>query len=269
MSSYEDETRSSHEIATKYRDRIRDNDSDESLAAVHFRGGEEEFLLGKEWCASGDPDTRATGAHILAQLGWGDKHFFEESVEILIPLLDDPDPFVICCAAFALGHRNAESAIPALMKNVEHPDVDVRRGVVSGLSCLENKLAIEGLIHLATDEDHEVRNWAVFGLGSLNELDTPELREALRRNLSDPDGEIRGEALVGLARRKDTSIVPNLLEEWQGELIGRLSLEAAEQLGDCRLFEALKRLEADLEVDDEPHFASTLTKAIAACAPKS
>ena len=42
---------------------------------------------------AGTRDTAAVGAEVLAQLGWQDKSFLDESVEALLRLLDDPhDP---------------------------------------------------------------------------------------------------------------------------------------------------------------------------------
>src|SRR5262249_8183071 len=79
------------------------------------------------------------------------------------------------------------------------------------------------------------------GLGTQMDADTPELRAALLRRLDDPDGITRGEALVGLARRKDPRIVEPLREglgrgvlEWAAPRED-LGLEAVEELGDRSL----------------------------------
>ena len=104
---YECDVTPSRIVAQKYREAIRDDDRDVSVALLHYRGGDEEFLLGKEYSLSDDAGDRATGADILAQLGWGDQAFQDESVAILTELLDDPDSYVIYCAAVGLGHRGA------------------------------------------------------------------------------------------------------------------------------------------------------------------
>ena len=74
-------------------------------------------------------------------------------------------------------------------------------------------MAIYGLIGLSADQDQDVRDWATFGIGSMIETDIPEIREALVARLTETDSEIRGEALVGLARRGDLRIVAPLLQE--------------------------------------------------------
>jgi HEAT repeat protein len=265
---YESDVTPSREIAQRYRAAIHDDDIDVSLALLHYRGGEDEFALGKEYSLSDDAGDRATGAEILAQLGWGDQTFLEESVEILIGLLDDPDVYVMYRAAVGLGHRGESSAIPHLLRHVAHPNPLVRYGVVFGLSGYEDARAIEGLIRLSSDDDHDVRNWAVFGLGSQMDGDSPEIREALRQALGDSDHEIRGEALVGLAKRGDSSIVPELFNEWKEDDVSILSIEAAEECRDPRLYNRLQQFTEILTLDDDPYFARRLADAIKACKPK-
>jgi HEAT repeat protein len=266
---HENDATPSREIAQRYRAAIHDEDRDVSLALLHYRGGEDEFRLGKEYCLSGDAGDRATGADILAQLGGRDQAFREESIEILTGLLDDPDSYVVYCAAVGLGHRAAESAIPDLLKHVDHPDPLVRDGVVFGLSGHEDDRAIDALIRLAGDVDHDVRNWAVFGLGSQIETDSPDIRETLRQALTDPDHEIRGEALVGLAKRGDASIVPELIHEWRDDDVSLLSLEAAEECRDPRLHHRLNQFTRLLTLENDPYFARRLAAAIEACRPKA
>jgi len=262
---YENDTTPSSEIAKRFREFIDDDDHDASLALISYRGGEEEFQLGRKYCLSDDPGDRAMGADILAQLGWGDQTFRDESIELLIPLLADSDDLVVRCAAVALGHRSAEAAIPHLVALAKHPCAKVRGGVVSGLLGQEDERAIDALIGLSKDECFDVRNWAVFGLGTQIEADSEAIRDALRASLSDADLEIRGEALVGLAKRKDPAIVSLLISEWEHDTVSMLSLEAATEVGDPRLMPHLRSIEDCLDLDDDPHFAGILEEAIKSC----
>jgi hypothetical protein len=77
---YEVDSTPSHEVGRQCRAAVYDDDRDVSSALLHYRGGEEEFSLGKECSHSDDAGDRATGADILAQLGWGDHTFQDESV---------------------------------------------------------------------------------------------------------------------------------------------------------------------------------------------
>lgn len=269
---YESVTTSSREIVEQYRADFYDDELDVSLAVVSYRGGQVEYDLGLEYSGSVDSGDRQVGAQILSQLGWSDQTFRYESIKVLLPMLEDKDDQVVASAAYALGHRNSHAAIDGLVKLTDHWSVDVRRGVVSGLSCLENQRAIDGLIQLSSDEDIQVRNWAVFGLGTQIETNTNEVSEALRAaldNEQDADckvsDELRGEALVGLAVRGVQDISSLILKEWQREFIGRLSLEAAEAAADPILLSALLRFKKNMDLEDDKRYADTLESAIKAC----
>ena len=265
---HEGDNTPSVEIAIEYRKAIHNDEHDVNLSLIHYRGGEVEYLLGKEYCASEDPDDRATGADILAQLGWSDQTYRDESINILIPLLEDQDNYVIYCAAVALGHRAADSAIINLIRHVDNPDPLIRNGVVFGLLSHEDDEAISALLKLAKDDDRDVRNWAVFGLGTQIDFDSPSIREALREALGDVDYEVRGEGLVGLAKRGDPAVVIELFNEWRDDDVSILSLEAAEEIGDPRLFQRLNEFTQILTIEDDTYFANQLADAITACTPK-
>lgn len=220
-----------------------DDDWSSPLAIVQYRGGQTEFEIGKRYAASSDSEDRQVGADVLAQLGWSDRTFLDESVAILISLLDDEDENVIADAAIGLGHRCDEQAIPALVRHAVHPNPRVRFGVVFGLSCHADPLAISTLIQLSTDPDVKTRDWAVFGLGSQFQVDTPELREALFQALSDDDEDVRGEALVGLAERRDERVIEALRNEWGQHGLSYYSLEAAQIIASPELGEALAAME--------------------------
>lgn len=262
---HETDTTPSEVLVARYR---RAYDSDQefvSMAPVHRRGTAVEFELGLRYIASSDPLDRATGAHVLSQLGWENAAFREESIQALLPLLADPDDDVIASVAIALGHRASHRAVPHLAKLASHPNSDVRFGVVSGLSGLENERAIATLIILSRDSDRDVRDWATFGIGSQVEADSAEIREALRDRLTDEDMEIRGEALVGLAARGDPGVSAALQEEWQGDDISALSLEAAALTKDPALLPWLEEFRETLDTSEDACFEEKLQAALAAC----
>jgi hypothetical protein len=96
--------------------------------------------------------------------------------------------------------------------------------------------------------------------------DTPEIREALFARLSDPHDETRGEGLVGLALRKDERVIEPLIADLSSGNAGRLTLEAAEAIGDARLYPALVELKSCCSTDT-PN-AALLEDALASCAPR-
>lgn len=247
----------------------KENDEDKYwsiIAELHERGSKSEFDAAKKLVKSEDAIKREIGADILGQLGWSKKLYQQESVSILIQLLHDNNIDVISSAAFSLGHRNDSKAIPFLVELVEHQNSRVRHGVVFGLSGLDDEIAVGALIKLSHDKNFDVRNWATFGLGSLCEIDTKELREALHERISDREYEIRGEALVGLALRKDNNIHNDIINELKGEFNGNWAVEAAKILATYQYCEILIELKKRLIVENEDErFIGDVNNAISAC----
>ncbi|QAT87989.1 hypothetical protein EJ065_6460 [Corallococcus coralloides] len=119
------------------------------------------------------------------------------------------------------------------------------------------------MIALSRDSDEDVRNRATFSLGSqAEEVDTPELRDALFDRLTESDMELRGEALVGLALRKDPRVLEPLRRELESSEVVVLAVEAAEKLEDTSLLPLLHRLR-DRAGDANSYFRSVLADAIA------
>jgi HEAT repeat protein len=257
--------RSTAEIIAGYLKGQRDDDASKSIAVVHFRGGPEEFRAGMELLASSDPRERAVGADVLAQLGWQDRTFLDESVDALLSALRDPDDSVVESAIFALGHRASPRAIDALLSFVNHTSADIRYAAVHGLMPHDTPSVVGALAKLSRDAERDVRDWATFTLGSQFESDSSVLRAALHERLSDDDPEIRGEALRGLARRLDRSIVPDIQRELEGEFHGDWAVEAAGLLGDAQFLPALRELDARLSGKDAVYFRGSVQSAIAAC----
>lgn len=187
---------------------------------------------GKALLKSASPKERQLGADILGNLGTyinqipdSDDQiermgeyvypFATESADALLETLQtEEDPYVLWLIGLGLGRLGDERRVEPLVRLKNHPHSYVRYGVVMGLCGSEDERAIQTLIELMQDEAIEVRDWATFNIGTiLVELDTPEIRAALHRNIDDPDEETRYEALTGLAYRRDLDIVPRILDE--------------------------------------------------------
>lgn len=267
---YATDPRSSEELVEAHRQEMNaEQDTREAIGILHSRGGWTEFELGKQLTESEDPEDRAIGADILAQLGREKRAFHQESVDILLNLLNDCNNLVIHYAAISLGHRNDPQAIPPLAELATHNDPLVRFGVTLGLSCHDDEQAIAALIQLSSDRDDDVRNWAMFALACQTDMDSPDVREALAAGLQDPEAEIRGEALVGLARRRDPRVFPELVKEWASHDVSLLSIEAAEELADPELIPYLMNLQESLDFREEEYFQDRIMDAIIACEKKS
>jgi hypothetical protein len=163
---------------------------------------------------SSDDKSRDTSATILGQ-GWvRAKLGSDHCAEILLQMLaKEKSTSVLASIIFALGHLNDSRAVDQLIGLSSHADARVRYAVVSSLCGHDDSRSIKAMIACSSDQDRDVRNWATFGLGSQIDADSPTIREALVARLNEEDDEIRGEALVGLARRGDTHVAAALLNE--------------------------------------------------------
>lgn len=239
----------------------------DAVAALHWRGSREILDRALSLCGSACAFERRVGAEILGQLGVPERSYPEECRRMLIHMLEsDEDPAALRAAMIALSHHDSAQAIDAALRFRDHPDADLRYGVVWVLTGLDAPRAIQGLIHLTRDSDVRVRDWATFGLGSQTDADTPELRAALFDRLADEDGATREEALVGLAARKDPRVLPMLRDELVHEDgVGPLVVEAAGLIGDSSLLPLLLPLR-EWWVGD-CCWPETLEEAIQACTP--
>ncbi|RKH73027.1 hypothetical protein D7X96_02960 [Corallococcus interemptor] len=234
----------------------------EAIRELHDRGGDEVFEAAVKLLHSASSRERGRGADILAQLR-SPELVTRCADEILSALVTEQEVPVLESMAVGLGHLRDARAVPVLQPLKDHPDSDVRMGVVMGMMPHRDPVAIQTLIQLSRDSDEDVRNWATFSLGTqAEEVDTPELRDALFDRLTEPDIELRGEALVGLALRKDPRVLEPLRRELESSYVIVLAVEAAQALEDVSLLPLLRQLwESPGKADS--YFRNVLADAIA------
>jgi HEAT repeat protein len=148
-----------------------------------------------------------------------------------------------------------------------HEDPDVRESVAHTLGMLATEGGIPALLRLMQDPVTSVRDWATFALGTLHQdVDTPEIREALFARIRDADAETRGEALVGLARRADPRAVELIREDVRAgeDGFGDWAFQAAELTGDRSLLPDLESAWARRAAERHPRLSNALADAIAA-----
>jgi HEAT repeat protein len=237
----------------------------EAVTVLHFRGNWEVLEAARQLCRSECPQERRLGADILGQLGVPERTYPDQCVEMLLEVLEhEQDEGVLHAVGVALGHLNDRRGVASLVRLKNHASWQVRYAVVFGLSCLVDDRAIQTLIELSSDEDEVIRDWAPFGLARQIDPDTQEIRDALVKRLTDTDPETRAEALAGLARRGDERVIEPLIKELSSDCVARLVVEAAETIGDPRLYPAVLQLKAWWDVD--PDF---LEAALSRCRPQT
>lgn len=238
--------------------------STNACTALHFRCCQNVFDRARKLCSSSKAEQRKAGVSVLAQLGAKERPYYSETMEILLKLLDrEKDSGVLASIGFAFSHNECDKATHLLCNLKSHSSVDVRLGVVLGITKNSNDLAIETLIELSDDADEDVRNWATFGIGTQIEADSAEIREALVKRLQDDNEEIQGEAMFGLAVRKDPRAIQPITEELLSENPRVFALESAQEMALEDFLPLLKALEE--KVVSDSYFQNCLVNAIDAC----
>jgi HEAT repeat protein len=212
----------------------------DAVHALRRLGTREVFEKAVEWCRSDNPLARARGADVLAQLGKTTEHrsngFPEESYSVIAGLVQkETHPQPLSSAIAALGHIDNPLGVPLIANFYSHPSSKVRFDVAFALGCFPNEpRSAATLLELMQDADEDVRDWATFGLGVQGNSDSPEIREALVLRLTDFNEDVREEAMVGLAKRKDRRVVAVLLAALEQPTMTDRVIEAAYMMLDMQ-----------------------------------
>jgi hypothetical protein len=187
-----------------------------SLGQVAADGGA-ALASGVELLGSPDPVARSVGCDLLGCASDLHESVRAEAASALLSLSQtEADVDVNWSVACALGRTADARAIPALLALTGHSDADVRCQVAQALPTVATGdfcgVEVGALVRLTDDTDADVREWATFGLGTLLGVDTPAVREALWARAHDDVGDVREEAVFGLARRGDSRAVTPLIE---------------------------------------------------------
>ena len=252
---------------------LRHRNTDEgwlAIAELHRRGSPQTLAIATALARSPTWRRRSLGLHIASQLrrrskGSTTEYALEQTQEMLIAGLHDQHEEVVLAAVSGLGHRPHPDALMDLVRLSSHRDDQLRWNVAVSLGRYEDPLALGALLRLMADPDDDVRDWATFGVGSLQSSDMPEVRAALWKNLGDVNDYVRGEALVGLAERQAPRVVEFLLKHLDPEC-RVCELDAAGKLANPKLLEPLRAIARVLSEDEvDGHWFNCLQRAIAAC----
>lgn len=191
---------------------------------------------------------RTLGADILGRLVGVEPGCKPEARDALLAAMpNETCPAPKASIVAALGHVGDPSVLGRLFPLADHQSAEVRLAVAFAIATISSPpLASEArhtLIRLSRDTDPEVRDWATFGLGTLSNDDSPDVRAALLARAEDAHHEARAEALFGLAVRRDPRAVPHLIQALRSPQVGGLEVDAAAAAADPRLLPALWALQ--------------------------
>lgn len=194
-------------LAEAARTGLRDPRRAELIGRLQRRTDAAAFAAAAEAARSAELALRLAAVEVLGQLGYpADRPYREQILPILLAEIDQAvEPRLLQAALTATAHLGDGRALTSVLRHAGHRDALVRRAVAFTLPTLGDPAApapaaVEALIELSHDADAQVRDWSVFGLAELLDLDTPRLRAALTARLADVPA-IAARAREGLDRR--------------------------------------------------------------------
>jgi hypothetical protein len=188
---------------------------------------------------SGDPAERAVGVALIR----GPESDLPLWVEQLwVRALDDPDPDVVMQALWCASLRRTPSAVPALAR-VARASTPPNRSLAAGELARSPGLSYPATLSLLRDSEVRVRREAVRAVALGVEVSTDEVVSALLLAGRDPDVEVRGSALAGLAARRVEGASELIAAEIEQGQVGSWLLRAAELAADSAILPALGRLD--------------------------
>lgn len=241
------------------------------------------FAAARKLCLSQREHDRVLGANVLCQLRkvWKEKGvytksklvFAADSQKLIRPMLRDSHTEVVRTAIYALGHLDDPQRSKRISRFATHRNPDLRYAVAFALGGDPRPLSVRTLIRLMEDRDRDVRNWATFGLGALGDpkkADTPRIREALIKRLDDTYLDAHGEAMVGLAIRKDARVIDVIQRELRGKNPSTFALDAAYEFGNPVFYPALRKHWRGIKSHGRTHsiWCTNLKHALKTCAPR-
>jgi HEAT repeat protein len=227
---------------------LREDDQDRRWEVIHritYLDPRLVFAKSLELSSSLRAREREVGAALLGRLNYETMGPTAQStaLAVLERLCDDPDTTVAVVSVCSLGHLSEPRALPHVLSLASHVDPQIRWAVASTLPMLcdadNERLIVPSLLELMDDADAAVREWATFGLGTQLEYDSVDVRSRLAKKLEDPEEDVKAEALLGLARRRDPRAADVVRHAIASGDTAPYYLEAAGHLDDPSLYEAL------------------------------
>jgi len=240
-----------------------------ALQTLHSTGGNEALAEAVSLALSRDGQRRALAMDILGQLQVEGEAIVvvRESIE---HGLTDASSNVAAAAAVAAGHRELREYLPDVLRMGSHTDSTRRLGAVIALGMLASASSqmvrdrvLDALVLATSDENAEVREWALFSL-SLEFQHDQRTIEAMLRCTRDPAYAVRGEAILGLAEMGHPAARSAIARELEGQLKGSWVIEAAISFPSSKFLTRLRHLRSSIGPEEE-WLRQLCDRAITAC----
>ena len=151
---------------------------------------------------------------------------------------------LLCFASRPLGQwqewveSGHEPVTPSGMVDRYEPPSEFLKALVDDDAPLSGgehaEVNLRQLIEMTRDEHPTNRDWATLLLAQ-QDIDTPNVREALVRAAEDENADVRAEAILGVAQRDKAVALPLLKRELSGEVVPLPLFDAAAIVADPKM----------------------------------
>lgn len=211
---------------------------------------------------SGDAAERAAGVALLQ----GSEIRLPTWVrQLQVAALNDPDDDVVALALRSASLRETPEAVTGLSRIARCSSSPVNRLHAAESLADAPGLSHRALVALVSDPEVEVRRLAVRALALGVDASSDEVVTALGRARQDPDEQVKGDALAGLAARRAEGSSEFIAAQIDSDQVGPWLLQAAEYAADPALLPALGRF-SQRRPDVPDHHGEQWLAAMAACA---
>ncbi|MES2774915.1 MAG: hypothetical protein V4722_12060 [Bacteroidota bacterium] len=216
-----------------------------NISELWSRTNEAVFKRSADLAKSRVEKEKILGINLLSQLGKPPRRFYAETMQLYYEILEtETNPKVLQVTLYGIGHNNEkvntkQSILISSFK--DHQYDGVRNGVVMALLGVENKIAINTMLFLTEDKVSTIRDWATFGIGTQVETTSKQITDALWKRVNDKHQVTKLEAILGLAKRKDSGVKDVIKKEFSNGECGTLIFEAMMELGDKEFLSALRK----------------------------
>jgi len=148
----------------------------------------------------------------------------QQRIDVLIPLLKDPDPEVRTMAAHAIEHLEASSGVKEILHILKTGDMGARISAIYALGEIGGEKVITPLVYCAGRPEDDIRSAAVEILGRLAE---PSTLPILLERLNDQNAAIQARAVTAVSNFPPTAALCGHLRPFLKANDGNLEAEAA------------------------------------------
>jgi len=243
---------------------VDDKEATKAMEQLSAHGSSRVYLQVVELAQNVDAHTRRRAAVVLGELGR------PQAAEVLMPMLDDPEPEVRAAAAEALGRIGAHGSSNKLAQVVANDteELPVRVSAARALASLAEPAAVPQLTRAlayrpAVGQDQQDSSWLlrVEAAWALGAIATPEAIRALSDELTggaETNARVRTAMAYALGDAMTAAESP---EESTAVALDALIQAAADEVGDVRIAASDSLLRISWPDEDSDKVEQVLQKA--------